>query len=61
MYKNVLQSIEGVEIYPIISLLVFVVFFAGLLVWVLRVDKSYIKEMELLPLEEKEKRGENYE
>jgi len=51
MIRNYLQSIEGIEIYPLISLAVFVIFFIVMFVWMLRIDKSYIKEMEELPLE----------
>ncbi|MCX8104798.1 MAG: cbb3-type cytochrome c oxidase subunit 3 [Ignavibacterium album] len=50
MYKEILQSIEGVEIYPIISLIVFVVFFIVVTVWLIRMDKNYINEMKQLPL-----------
>jgi cytochrome c oxidase cbb3-type subunit 4 len=51
MIRNYLQSIEGVEIYPLISLVVFVLFFVIMFIWILRVDKNYIKEMEELPLD----------
>lgn len=50
MYKEILQSIEGIEIYPIISLIVFVVFFIGVTIWLIRMDKNYINEMKQLPL-----------
>ena len=54
MHKELLQSIDGVSIYPIISLIVFVLFFAVILIWMLKVDKNYIKKMENLPLEKEE-------
>jgi cbb3-type cytochrome oxidase subunit 3 len=50
MYKEILQSIEGVEIYPIISLIVFVVFFIVVTIRLFRMDKNYIDEMKQLPL-----------
>ncbi len=50
MYKELLQSIEGIEIYPIISLFIFLALFAGIIWWILKLDKSYVKEMEKLPL-----------
>ena len=59
MIRNLLQSIEGVEIYPLISLLVFVIFFVVILVWMLRIDKNYIKEMEQLPLDSNNYRNLN--
>ena len=36
MYKNVLQAIAGIEIYPMISFAIFFLFFLGLLVYVAR-------------------------
>ena len=59
MIRNLLQSIEGVEIYPLISLVVFVVFFVAILVWMLKIDKKYIKEMEQLPLDSNNNRNLN--
>ncbi len=54
MYKEILQSIEGVSIYPIISLVVFILFFAVILIWMFKADKNYIKKMENLPFEKEE-------
>jgi len=51
MFKDVLQSIEGVEIYTIISMIIFILFFIGMIIWLFKVDKKYIKEMSELPLE----------
>jgi cytochrome c oxidase cbb3-type subunit IV len=59
MHKELLQSIEGVSIYPIISLIVFVVFFAVILIWMFKVDKKYIKKMENLPFENEEENNFN--
>ncbi|MBK7500898.1 MAG: cbb3-type cytochrome c oxidase subunit 3 [Ignavibacteriales bacterium] len=59
MYKEILQSIEGVSIYPIISLVVFVLFFAIILIWMFKVDKNYIKKMENLPFEKEEENNFN--
>lgn len=52
MYKNVLQSIEGIDMYPIISLLIFCAFFVSLGVWIVRVKKGYLQEMSALPLDQ---------
>ncbi len=54
MFNNYLQSIEGVGIYPIFSLLVFFVFFAALLVWMFRADKKHLQKMSELPLDSEE-------
>lgn len=44
-------SIEGIEIYPLISFLLFFTFFIVVLVFVFRQDKKHIQEMSNLPLE----------
>ncbi|MDP2365785.1 MAG: cbb3-type cytochrome c oxidase subunit 3 [Ignavibacteria bacterium] len=59
MKQEILQSIDGVSIYPVISLIVFVLFFVIILVWMLKVDKNYIKKMENLPLEKEEENNFN--
>ncbi len=54
MYKEILRSIENIEIYPIISLLIFVTFFVGMFIWVVRVPKGYVDHMKSLPMDEQE-------
>ncbi len=46
-----METISGIEIYPIISLIIFFAFFMGLLIWVVRADKKYISYVEKIPLE----------
>lgn len=50
--KDNLATIDGIEIYPIISLLIFIILFIGALIWVFKVDKNKIKELEQMPLSE---------
>ena len=52
MFKEVLQSIEGIEFFTIVSMLIFILFFIGMIIWLFKVDKKYIKTMSELPLEE---------
>jgi cytochrome c oxidase cbb3-type subunit IV len=51
MYKNVLQSIENIQIWPVISFVIFFVFFLCLLLWVFTTDKKFIDAMKSLPIE----------
>ncbi|WP_394336323.1 CcoQ/FixQ family Cbb3-type cytochrome c oxidase assembly chaperone [Flavobacterium psychrotolerans] len=46
-----METIEGVAIYPIVSLLIFFAFFVGLGIWVSSYKKEKIKEMSQIPLE----------
>ena len=52
MYKHILQSIQNIEIWPIISLVIFFAFFVGILIRVILIDKKHIKKMEELPLDD---------
>lgn len=49
--KNHAASIEGINIYPIFSLLVFVLFFIGVIWYVRRMDRSQVDEVSHLPLD----------
>ena len=51
--KGHLESISGVEIYPIISLLIFFTVFAVMLIWTMKTDKKYLEEMSNIPLDNK--------
>jgi len=53
--KHNLETIEGVAIYPIASLLIFFLFFVGLGVWVSSYKKEKINEMSQIPLNDNQK------
>ncbi len=54
MYKEILRSIDNIEIYPIISLIIFLLFFVGMFIWVVRTPKDHIKHMESLPFDDED-------
>lgn len=47
-----MESMDGIATYPMISLLIFFVFFAVLFWWVFTASKKHIKDMSELPLDE---------
>ncbi|WP_203296065.1 CcoQ/FixQ family Cbb3-type cytochrome c oxidase assembly chaperone [Luteirhabdus pelagi] len=49
--KGNLENIDGVEVYPIFSLLVFFIFFVALFWWVCTAKKEHVKEVSNIPLE----------
>ncbi|MCL5128791.1 MULTISPECIES: CcoQ/FixQ family Cbb3-type cytochrome c oxidase assembly chaperone [unclassified Algibacter] len=49
--KYHMESIDGIEIYPIISLIIFFTFFVLLFWWVITAKKDYIQNVSNLPLE----------
>ncbi len=46
-----LTSIDGISIFPILSLLIFTTFFTLVLLYVVRMKKSQIEELSNIPLE----------
>jgi len=48
--KHHMTEIDGIEIYPIISLLIFFLFFAALGWWVVTSKKEYIDQVSQMPL-----------
>lgn len=51
MYTEVLRSISGIEIFPVISLVLFVLFFTGMLLWVWRLRAESLREYAGMPLD----------
>ena len=60
MYKNVLQSITNIEIWPIISFVIFFIFFLCLLWWVFTADKKFIEKMASMPIDKKDDSDNQY-
>lgn len=54
MFRNNLESITGVSIYPIISLIVFFAFFAVLIAYLIKMDKAHIENASRIPLQNSE-------
>jgi len=55
--KHNLTSIDGISIYPIISLLIFFLFFAVMITWVYRMRKTEVDELSNIPFENEENTG----
>ncbi|MCB2229623.1 hypothetical protein KQH82_02830 [bacterium] len=52
MYKDVLQSIAGVERYPIVALILFLAAAVLIGIWVIRLRKDEIAHYSSLPLDD---------
>ncbi|MCA1761403.1 MAG: CcoQ/FixQ family Cbb3-type cytochrome c oxidase assembly chaperone [Cryomorphaceae bacterium] len=52
--KHNMESIIGVEIFPLISFIIFFSFFIGLIIYVIRLKKTSVERMSAMPLEETE-------
>lgn len=51
-FINYLESITGISVYPLASLLIFVLFFTAVSIWVTRVDNGLISHMGNIPLDD---------
>lgn len=52
MYKEVLRAIVGIEVFPVLSLLIFLTVFVVMLVWVFRMDRTALAAYASLPLQD---------
>lgn len=50
-FKNYLETITGVGIYPMVSLFIFLTFFSLLTLWALKANKTYINNIKNIPLD----------
>ncbi len=53
--KEHLQTIDGIQIFPLISLLIFTIFFVSLFLWVAFMKKEYLDVVKKIPLNENKK------
>jgi cytochrome c oxidase cbb3-type subunit III len=50
-FSTYLVTIAGVSDYPIVSLIMFIVFFALVSIWIFSIDKKELERIEKLPLD----------
>jgi hypothetical protein len=50
-FINYLQTITGVSIYPLASLIIFTIFFTIATIWALKADKGMIDHIRHIPLD----------
>jgi hypothetical protein len=53
-FINYLESIAGIAVFPMISLIIFFAFFSLLIIYAVKVDKQHIKELKNIPLDKEE-------
>ncbi len=58
MYRQYLESIAGVSIYPVISLIVFFLFFIVLIAYLIKTDKQHLDILSQLPLQKNDSTNE---
>jgi cytochrome c oxidase cbb3-type subunit IV len=53
--RNVLEGVGGLEIFPIIGIILFFSFFVGLIIWVVRMKSKDADEYSRMPLNKDDK------
>ncbi len=48
--KHHLDTIGGIEIFPLISFVIFFLFFVIMFIWVIKADKQRITEIKNIPI-----------
>jgi cbb3-type cytochrome oxidase subunit 3 len=49
MFKKYFEGINGIEVYPVFLLIVFVTFFIAMSVWLIRANKTTMEVMSKIP------------
>ncbi len=51
-FIHYLERITDIEIYPLVSLLIFVLFFIAVVIWVIKMDRGLVDDMSHLPIDQ---------
>lgn len=51
MHKEVMRAIAGIDVFPVISLVLFVIVFAVAVIRALRLDRRLVEQLSRLPLD----------
>ena len=57
MYEEVLRDIEGIGVFPAVSLVLFVAVFTLVVIYAFRIDRAGVTHMAALPLDDDPPRG----
>jgi hypothetical protein len=52
MHKEVMRAIAGIDVFPVISLVLFVIVFTVAVIRALRLDRRLVEQLSLLPLDD---------
>ena len=52
MYQDILRSIDGIGVFPAVSLVLFFVVFTLVVLYALRLDRAGVRHMAALPLDD---------
>jgi len=50
--KSHMETIAGIEFFPLLSFIIFFIFFVTCIVWVIQADKKKLDEISKMPLDQ---------
>ena len=59
MFRHLFDNAREIAAYPVFSLVVFFIFFVGVVVYVVRANKKQMDQMSRMPLDENEEEPAN--
>jgi cbb3-type cytochrome oxidase subunit 3 len=51
MFREIFESMSGISIFGLFSMIFFFIIFLSVIYWVIKADKEYLKKMENMPLD----------
>ena len=58
MFRDIFETMSGIEIYGLFSMIFFFLVFLGVIYWSIKADKQYLSKMENMPLDSYKTNGE---
>jgi len=58
MFREIITQMPGTDLFAILSMLLFILVFGGVVVWTIKADRVYLDYMKELPLRKDIKNGE---
>ena len=50
--RNILSTISGIEVFPVLAFILFFILFIAIVIWVLKLDRGFIHLMSNIPLDD---------
>lgn len=58
MFREIITQIPGTDLFAIMSMILFILVFGGVVAWTIKADRAYLDYMKELPLGKDIKNGE---
>lgn len=59
MFRNIFSKLENIQVFPIFTMILFMIIFIGIIYYVIKMNNKTIKHISNLPLENNEDSNKN--